>query len=102
MPTFAASFSRLYFLIVVIVLYSCNSTQDKTVISALNEGLETSNEFINISNSEILNLLQEKTIEPISQERARIWYPNADKIRVLSDSVYNYLEALKKEKNYTS
>jgi len=66
------------------------------VIKALQESMENSNASINISSTQILHSLDDKSRDYSTKEKADIWLPRAQKIQKLSEEVFNYIEGLKK------
>ena len=64
---------------------------------ALNESLESSNKMLSISTMDVIISLKNKLEEPGSTERAKIWYPKAERIQQLSKDVFEYIENGKNE-----
>jgi gliding motility-associated protein GldM len=64
---------------------------------ALDEGLINSNIAINNSNQTVLASLENKMTDPVTAEKARIWYPKAQLIQKLSNEVYDYIAGLRSD-----
>ncbi len=75
------------------------SDNNKAVIKALQESLESSNTAINVSSTDILHSLDEKSRDYSTKERADVWLPKAQHIQKLSEEIFNYVEGLKKANN---
>lgn len=88
----------------LIILSSCRdeSKTDLAVIKALNESIENSNKWLEISTTDVVTSLRNKMEEPGSSDRARIWYPRAEKIQQLSKDLFDYIENLKQKSKDTS
>lgn len=80
----------------VLSLFSC-SEKSKTddVVRQMEESLINSNKAINLSTEINLKALEEKTTEPATMERAKIWFVKAEQVVKLSHDMYNYLENVK-------
>ena len=57
--------------------------------------LSGSNNVLNESNKSIYSNFEEMLKDPKTSEKAAIWKPKADQIRVLADDVYNKIEGYK-------
>lgn len=90
--------SNLALFAVMLFLSACSGKSDnnKEVIKALQESIENSNTSINVSSTDILHSLDEKTRDYATKERASIWLPKAQQIQKLSEEVFSYIEGLKK------
>src|SRR5688572_20269613 len=80
-----------------ITLLSCNNglKVDKEIIKAMEESLNSSSKVVNTSSEMILFSLEDKTYDPITTERAKIWLSKAQKIQEFSSKLYDYIEQLK-------
>ncbi|HEX7846087.1 MAG TPA: hypothetical protein VF476_09840 [Chitinophagaceae bacterium] len=83
-----------------IFLFSCDNSSktDKAIIAAMEESLANSNKSLNNSTATILVSLEDKMADPITHEKAKIWFPKAEQIKYLSVSFYDYIEKLKNNK----
>src|SRR5512138_3091810 len=79
-----------------IIFPSCsNSKNDVEVIKALNESVESSNKLLSSSSMDVMIALRNKVEESGSTERAKVWYPKAERIQQLSKDIYGYIENFK-------
>ena len=88
----------------LLIFTSCfnDSKKHDEIVKALNESIENSNKWLEISTNDILTSLRNKIEEPVSSERAKVWYPRAEKIQQLSKELFNYIENLKQRIKDTS
>ena len=85
-------------LAVMLFFSSCSDKSDnnKAVIKALQESMESSNASINMSSTQILYSLDDKSRDYITKDKAGIWLPRAQQIQKLSEDIFKYIEGLKK------
>jgi hypothetical protein len=91
------------FLAVILFFSACSGKSDNNnaVIKALQESMESSNTALNMNSNQILRSLDEKSRDYATKERADIWFPRAQQIQKLSQTIFNYIEELKKQQvNY--
>jgi hypothetical protein len=81
------------------IIFSCSnkSHNDLEVFRATKEGLQRSNEIIQALNNILYSSLEERTKDPQTAERARIWQSKAARIREISSDITNYMEELIKQ-----
>ncbi|MEO7923001.1 MAG: hypothetical protein ABIR30_04935 [Chitinophagaceae bacterium] len=81
----------------VIFFYSCSgsSEKDKIVIKQMEESLVNSNKIIGYSTDAHLKALEEKTQDPATMERAKVWFSKARQIATLSRKIYDHIEGFK-------
>ena len=82
------------------VFFSSCADKIKTDIiafEALDEGLVNSNIVIGRQNQTVLESLQQKLTEPLTVEKAKLWYPKAEVIQRLSKDIYTYIEGLRSD-----
>ena len=82
------------------LFFSSCADKVKTDIIAfrtLDEGLANSNMMIEKSSQILYASLEQKTTEPATAEKARIWYSKAQLIQKLSKDMYTYIEGLKSD-----
>lgn len=93
------TFKSLAFALFILFLASCSSNpkRDIEIVKALNESIESSNKMLSISIMDEMISLRDKLEEPGSTERAKIWYPRAERIQQLSKDVFDYIENRKNE-----
>jgi len=68
---------------------------DIIAFRALDEGLANSNIAIEKSSQTLYASLEQKTTEPATAEKAKVWYPKAQLIQKLSKDIYSYIEGLR-------
>lgn len=86
---------NLMYLIFIAMLALNMSKEVLAAFGLMNEKLETSNAKTTENNLAFLNSLETKASE--NEEEYGDLYQNAQKVKELSDTYYNYLEGLKKE-----
>ena len=75
---------------------SCrNSHNDDCLLQHIDEGLAQSNRLIRLASSDILEVIKQKTYQPVIAERAREIYLKAVTIQQQTDSIFNYIEWFK-------
>lgn len=68
----------------------------------MEESLISSNKAVSSSSKTTLLSLEDKTADPTTSEKAKIWFPKAQKAQELSSEFNNYVEQLKKEERIGS
>ncbi len=93
------SFSRTLLLAIITIHTSSCSThsKDKELISLLEDQLEKSEGGIRRNTDFVLLALTDKSTDPVTSEKAGIWLPKAEEISRITDSVFTYMEGLKKK-----
>jgi hypothetical protein len=90
--------SKLLFVAMIpVLLISCTHKIDKNVMlfKALNDQLIYSSAEIGKSTDIELRSLAAKVQDPMTHDKAAIWYPNATQIKLYSDSIVEYIDTLK-------
>lgn len=89
---------NLALLVAILFFSACSgkSNNNKEVIKALQESIESSNASINANSSDILHSLDEKSRDYTTQERAGKWLPKAQRIQKISEEIFSHIEGLKK------
>lgn len=100
MPTLIYSPRQSVLSLFLIVFCSCQTSNDRAIIKALDESLEISNKTIKESNELILTSMEGKMYDPASYERAKILYPKAEKISILSKELNRHIEKMKNKNNF--
>ena len=97
MPTFAniSAKPHIIYWMIIFSFCSCNTHNDITVIKALDESLTKSNNIISSMNGEIFYALEKKLSDPVTHEKALVWYPKALLIHQTCDTMIAYIENLK-------
>lgn len=84
---------------IIIIQFACNDAK-KSEISAsqiLNETIESSTKFIEQKNWETYASLDANLEDPKTRYKTEIWKPHADMIKRLSDSLFGYIQSVKKQ-----
>ncbi len=78
------------------ILTSCkgNNEQEIKMFNSLEMGFENANRRITQSNNEIYKALESKIIDPITAQRAGIWFPKATLIGELSNQIIDHIESV--------
>jgi hypothetical protein len=80
----------------LLLVSSCsNDKTDDEVFVSFNESLENSNRALNQSTSSTEAILENKSFEPETREKANIWLPMVERVRSVSSALFNQLEELK-------
>ena len=93
--TICKTFAFVAFSSLVFISCSDHSKKEIEIIKALNEGIENSNLAISAESIEVLTSLQSKLNERGSEERAKVWFPKAEKVQQLSKDIFDYIENIK-------
>ena len=91
------NFVIISFSLIIFTCCSSNSKKDREIIRVLNETIVSSNQMIAASTKDFMASFEEKLRNPGSGERAKVWYPKAQKIEQLSDNVLGYIESIKND-----
>ncbi len=87
---------NVMYLVLTAILALNVSAEVINAFRVVDESLKTSNANISSSNDRIYDALKEKMNKPESQEKARIWAPNAMKAKQYSAEMTDYIDSLKK------
>jgi hypothetical protein len=90
-------FSACFFLILAFTSCSDKSKTDLNIIKALDESIIYCNTSLVASTEGVLASLSEKLNNAGTHEKAKTWYPKAQKVYALSEDAYNNLEKIKTE-----
>jgi gliding motility-associated protein GldM len=86
---------NLMYLVLTALLALNVSAEILNAFKTVERSLTTTNNTINQSTSTILASLQEKMTQAESAEKARIWYPKAQRAQELTKQLNSYIEGLK-------
>jgi gliding motility-associated protein GldM len=86
---------NMMYLVLTALLALNVSSEILNAFKTVNRSLETTNTTVNASTETIMSSLQEKMGKPETAERAKIWYPNAQKVQGYAKGVYDYIQGLK-------
>ncbi|MFT3912134.1 MAG: hypothetical protein QM737_22095 [Ferruginibacter sp.] len=86
----------LYILIFSFLFFSCNpGEENKKLYRKLNDQLEKSTKFIQVTTALYLRHLDSKTYDPHTAEKARVWFSRARQIRDVTKYSFDYIDHLK-------
>ncbi len=94
------SFFSVAVTILSISFFACNNSSktDRAIIAAMEESLVSSNKYLHVSTQSVLASLEDKMSDPVTHEKAKVWFPKAEKIQDLSEKLHSYIEKLKGKK----
>ena len=79
--------------ILVTSFFSCSEKNNNDeILKRMEESLINSSKVINLSTMTNLKALEQKTTDPATMERAKIWFAKAEQVVKLSTDIYNHLE----------
>lgn len=86
-------------LLSVTLFFSCADKIKTNIIvfEALDEGLVNSNISLDKGSQVLYASLEQKTTEPATAEKAKVWYQKAQLIQKLSKETYSYIEELRSD-----
>jgi gliding motility-associated protein GldM len=86
---------NMMYLVLTALLALNVSSEILNAFKTVNSTLEKSNTTISNSTGGIMTSLEQKTHDPITKEKADIWYPKAQQVQQLAANVSNYIQRLK-------
>jgi gliding motility-associated protein GldM len=86
---------NMMYLVLTALLALNVSSEILNAFKTVNNSLQNTNTTVNNSTQTILESLQEKSTEPQSAEKARIWLPKAKQVEGYSKNVYDFIQGLK-------
>src|SRR6185436_16288009 len=86
---------NMMYLVLTALLALNVSSEILNAFKTVNNSLEASNRVVNASTQEIMTSLQTKLSDPGTQDRAKIWYPHAQKTQQLTKDLYEYIQKFK-------
>lgn len=90
--------TRLTLILLLPIFYSCSHTASKkeiAVFKVLNQGITNSTLTIFRQTEFVYHTLENKLDDPVTHNRAVIWYPKAIRIQKLSADVFDYIQTLR-------
>jgi len=88
---------NMMYLVLTALLALNVSSEILNAFKTVNSTLEKSNTTITNSTATIMNSLKQKLNDPSTSEKAKIWYPNAEKIQGYAAEVNTYIQGLKND-----
>jgi gliding motility-associated protein GldM len=86
---------NIMYLVLTALLALNVSAEILNAFKTVDHSLTTTNKTISYSTNTILKSLEEKQNEGPTAIKARLWYPEAQKMQQLSSEVYNYIDGLR-------
>ncbi|MFC0775929.1 type IX secretion system motor protein PorM/GldM [Terrimonas alba] len=86
---------NMMYLVLTALLALNVSSEILNAFKTVNKSLENTNTTVNKSTETILASLQQKTLEPTTAEKAKIWNPKAIDAEKFSKSVFQFIQGLK-------
>lgn len=88
---------NMMYLVLTALLALNVSSEILNAFKTVDRSLITASGIVEKKNEEVFRSFQEKVDDPKTREKAMEWLPKAQKSKKISDDLYAYLEALKKE-----
>src|SRR6478672_7843349 len=86
---------NLMYLVLTAMLALNVSAEILNAFKIVDNSLARTNGTINNSTETILASLQEKTTDPATAEKAKIWYPKAQQAQALSKEMFQYIQGVR-------
>lgn len=88
---------NMMYLVLTALLALNVSSEILNAFKTVDKSLMTASGIVEQKNIGVFKSFQKKLADPVTKEKAELWYPKAEKAKLLADDVYNYIEALKLE-----
>jgi len=88
---------NIMYLVLTALLALNVSAEILNAFKTVDHSLQSATGIIDKKNADIFASFKRKLEDPVSREKASIWYPRAEQAKKLADELYTYLENLKKE-----
>ena len=88
---------NMMYLVLIAMLALNVSAEILNAFKTVQNSLQKSIDIIDKQNEESIKAMLKKADDPTSAEKAKYWLPVAQKSKLLSDEIYNYIESLKLE-----
>lgn len=86
---------NMMYLVLTALLALNVSSEILNAFKTVNNSLQNTNNTVNNSTQTILASLSEKTTDPATAEKAKLWLPKAKQVEAYSTDVYNFIQGLK-------
>ena len=86
---------NMMYLVLTALLALNVSSEILNAFKTVNNSLEASNKVVSASTQEIMTSLQAKLSDPGTQDRAKTWFPHAQKAQQLTKEMYDYIQKFK-------
>jgi gliding motility-associated protein GldM len=88
---------NIMYLVLTALLALNVSAEILNAFKTVDHSLESATGIIDKKNADIFKSFKRKLEDPVSREKANIWFPRAEMAKKSADSLYDYIESLKKE-----
>jgi gliding motility-associated protein GldM len=88
---------NIMYLVLTALLALNVSAEILNAFKTVDHSLESATGIIDKKNADLFKSFKRKLDDPVSREKASFWFPRADIAKQSADSMYNYIEAIKKE-----
>lgn len=88
---------NIMYLVLTALLALNVSAEILNAFKTVDHSLESATGIIDKKNADIFKSFERKVNDPVTRDKASFWYPRAEVAKKSADSLYNYIEALKKE-----
>jgi gliding motility-associated protein GldM len=88
---------NIMYLVLTALLALNVSAEILNAFKTVDQSLSSATGIIDKKNADIFKSFDRKLIDPVTRDKASFWYPRAVIAKKSADSLYDYIEALKKE-----
>ena len=88
---------NMMYLVLTALLALNVSSEILNAFKTVDKSLMTASGMVEKKNLVIFKSFQKKLADPVTREKAGIWFPKAKKAQELSEEIYNFLESMKLE-----
>lgn len=86
---------NIMYLVLTALLALNVSSEILTAFKTVDASLQKSSNVVGLSTSQYMGSLQDKLKDPVSKEKAEIWYPKAQQAQQLTTGIYNFIQRVK-------
>ncbi len=88
---------NMMYLVLTALLALNVSSEILNAFKTVDKSLMTASGIVEQKNATIFKSFQKKMADPVTREKAEMWYPKAARAKTLADDAYNFIETLKLE-----
>lgn len=88
---------NIMYLVLTALLALNVSAEILNAFKTVDHSLQSATGIIDKKNADIFASFEKKLDDPVTKEKASLWFPRAQQAKKLADDLYTYLETLKKE-----
>lgn len=88
---------NMMYLVLTALLALNVSSEILNAFKTVDKSLMTASGIVEQKNIGIFKSFQKKMDDPVTRDKAAVWFPKAQKAKQLADDAYNYIESLKQE-----